>query len=170
MRRPDGYRVSQMAFIYYVMRIKKNQPTFVSLKKLFNISLSFTLIAALLLGYTGVPVYKMVCGSEGKTVVSFTDLKGACHHQEKKSCCKPEKDKGDCCDYFSEFFQLHELTLIKACQNTAGHLPVSSTFHFGPVTFSLAVATTPVSCNESPPWCKVKPRPSFQSLLQTFLI
>ncbi len=96
------------------------------LKKLLHITLSLLLSASIVFGYSGVGIYKMVCVAEqGKTVVSLTNVKDACQHeqeqQEEASCCHPKPkhhaakklSNPSCCDYSFLLKKLNDETLVQ---------------------------------------------------------
>lgn len=142
------------------------------LKKLLHITVSFTLIASLLLGYTGIPVYKMAC-RHGSTKVSVLQLKDDCKHEteadphNRKSCCKPvAQTTPGCCDFSSDFLQLHELVIIKETQNSTGHSPLIVPALFQ--TLVLQPLAPPADHSPAPLTAKAKqPR---QSITQNFRI
>lgn len=100
------------------------------LKKLLHITLSLLLSASIVFGYSGVGIYKMVCVAEqGKTVVSLTNVKDACKHeqeQQEASCCHPKPKQQaaqklsspSCCDYSFSLNKLNDETLV---QNSKTH-------------------------------------------------
>lgn len=145
------------------------------MKKIVNISISFTLAFSILLGYAGVPVYKMICEKEGKTIVSFVDMKEACKHNAEnhspKKCCQPVKETTSCCDYSSDFFQLHESTLISSQQNTTGHWLVACDFFFNNTQpDALTSLHSLYYNNNSLGLCSANSKHSHQSITQIFRI
>jgi hypothetical protein len=98
--------------------------TFVPVKAALRISLSLLLMFSLVLGYAGVPVYRMFCGMEGRMVVSVVDLRESCHHRQKKSCCHQEKAVSKptaCCDYSHSVSRLNlEVQVPESAQVPAG--------------------------------------------------
>ncbi|MES2779679.1 MAG: hypothetical protein V4651_07240 [Bacteroidota bacterium] len=81
---------------------------------------------SILIGYTGVPVYKMVCVEDGHVNISLTHDAAKCSHEmEAKDCCKPapkqQSKPVNCCDFDNSFFQLQESSLVFAPQTGTGH-------------------------------------------------
>jgi hypothetical protein len=147
------------------------------MKRISNISLSFTLILALLFGYTGIPVYKMMCGKDGKMTVSIVDLRDECKHDAEKhpakGCCEPsqKQETPSCCDHSATFFQLHEATVVSSTQNTTGHLLLSYDCIFNDLQLSSLFNHEDCSPNSNAPLlCKVKAKQSKESITQNFRI
>ena len=143
------------------------------MKKLLHLSVSLILAFSILIGYTGVPVYKMICNEDGHVLVSLMDQQQNCKHNDNtKDCCQPlKKEASACCDYSSDFFQLHELTLIQESQNTAGHfLTATALFCYLQQNFSPSNHSLNIRNNTSPPLSKLKPKQTSQSLFRSFLI
>lgn len=90
-------------------------------KKLFVLSMALTIV----LGYTGIPAYKMICLEDGHTTLTLSNSESGCDHNEDISdCCKPTQSasSGDCCAFENNFLKLEELPLVKQPQVTTGHL------------------------------------------------
>ncbi|AMS26578.1 hypothetical protein AEM51_05605 [Bacteroidetes bacterium UKL13-3] len=108
------------------------------MQKVSNIFTVIVLSLCILIGYTGVPIYKMMCNENGHTSVSISKDAVKCNHQtETKDCCKPitaqknnEQPTG-CCDFNNTFLQLHESSLVFAPQTSTGHIlnPILSLFN-----------------------------------------
>lgn len=122
------------------------------LKKLLHTTLSLLLSASIVFGYSGVGIYKMVCVAEqGKTVVSLTNVKDACQHeqeqQEEASCCHPKPkhhaakklSKPSCCDYSFSLKKLDDETLVQSSKTA--NAPHSSGVYV--LYYPLAVSYAP---------------------------
>ncbi len=102
-----------------------------TLKKLAHITLSLVLAFSIVLGYTGVTVYKMVCASEqGKIIVSVTNIADDCNHEvaQKSNCClpagktKPKLQKtDDCCDYSYSLQKIDDTPVTQKIKNSTEH-------------------------------------------------
>jgi hypothetical protein len=120
-------------------------------------------------GYTGIPVFKMICLEDGHTSVSLTASTGKCHHEKAtKSCCAPthiETEQADeCCALNSDFFKLSAQTEIHQIQSSTGHLlsavavlltPFSAQF-FSPPTLSPDTEVPPLFCSKQPAQSKLQ--------------
>lgn len=109
------------------------------MKKLAHITLSLVLALSIVLGYTGVTVYKMVCATEqGKTIISVTNIADECNHAiaQKSDCCmpagktKPQLQKtDDCCDYSYSLQKIDDTPVTqKEKTSTEHHLNVWQNF------------------------------------------
>ncbi len=103
----------------------------ITLKKIAHITLSLVLAFSIVLGYTGVTVYKMVCITEqGKTIVSVTNIADECNHAmtKKSDCClptgktKPQLQKtDDCCDYSYSLQKIDDTPVTQKIKNSTEH-------------------------------------------------
>lgn len=109
------------------------------MKKLLHITLSFVLAISIVLGYTGVTVYKMVCAAEkGKVIVSVVDIADECDHTSahQDECCLPVSKKQktlakatDCCDHSYSLQKIQETPVTqKEKISTEHHLIVWQNF------------------------------------------
>lgn len=107
------------------------------MKKIIHITLSIILAFSIVIGYTGITVFKMVCAAEqGKTIVSLVDVKDDCNHQQKAAddCCKPNKSQQanntqvekSCCDYSVELQKMEDQTLVNQIQSSANHFFITT--------------------------------------------
>jgi hypothetical protein len=100
-------------------------------KKLVHITTSFILAFSIVLGYTGVTVYKMVCATEeGKVIVSVLNIADECDHAaaQKSDCClpagksKPQVQKtDDCCDYSYSLQKIDDTPVTQKIKNSTEH-------------------------------------------------
>jgi hypothetical protein len=101
------------------------------LKKIAQIILSLILAFSIVIGYTGVTVYKMVCLTEqGKTIVSVTNITDECDHAivPKSDCCLPagksklQLQKTDnCCDYSYSLQKIEDTPVTQKVKNSTEH-------------------------------------------------
>lgn len=162
------YQSLYEVFIFFVI--------FDCLKKILHISFSVLIAFSILLGYAGVPVYKMICSEDGHIQVSLTHDDAACHHEKQaKSCCapKPAKQqhvaKAGCCDYDNTFFQLEEISPVHPQQNTTGHLLTALAVLFTPFSVEEHLAAfCSIDVSHAPPLTARKQ--SQQSITQVFRI
>jgi len=104
----------------------------ITLKKLAHITLSLVLALSIVLGYTGVTVYKMVCATEqGKVIVSVLNIADECDHAvaQKSDCCLPAskskpqaKKSDDCCDYSYSLQKIDDTPVTQKIKNSTEHL------------------------------------------------
>lgn len=85
------------------------------------------LTITIVVGYTGIPIYKMICSQDGHITVSIINKGLGCQHQsETKDCCSKDspKDKNvsSCCNFDNTFSQLDESTLVSKQQTQTGHI------------------------------------------------
>lgn len=166
-----------MAVVYLIFRKFE-----LVLKKILHISLSLVLALSIVLGYTGVTVFKMVCASEnGKVVLSVVDVKEECEHSreaEPDDCCKPvskqnkpqEKETKSCCNYSYQFQKMDDESLVEQQQNSANHYlqVIILTTAFVPVLVE-QVAGLSATAHIPPPLLSLKKQP-FQAFTQSYLI
>lgn len=150
------------------------------MKKHINIACSVLLALNIVLAYTGVTVYKMVCAAEnGKTVLSVVDVKNECEHAKKKDdCCRrpvahqqPQKQQSKpCCDYSHLFQKIDDETLVQHPQCSANHFLPEIVLHtaFRSLFKVNKVEITP-KLTEPPPLISLR-KQSFQSFIQVFTI
>lgn len=103
----------------------------ITLKKIVNITLSLVLAFSILLGYTGVTVYKMVCeADQGKVIVSVVDIADECDHttSHQDDCClpiskkqKPNKKAVDCCEHSYSLQKIHDTPVTQKEKNSTEH-------------------------------------------------
>lgn len=128
----------------------------------------------IVVGYTGIPVYKMICLEDGHTSISVSAQGGECHHKAiVQDCCTPKhisaKPTESCCAVANNFFKLNETTEVYQTQSSTGHLLHSITLLFAPVsTYLTALTASEVKQYFSPPLLSRKQ--STQSIIQVFLI
>ncbi|MES2691341.1 MAG: hypothetical protein V4658_13110 [Bacteroidota bacterium] len=152
------------------------------MKKTFNISLSVLLALSIVLGYTGVTVFKMVCASEnGKVVLSVVDVKNDCEHSKKAEqddCCKPiaekqeehKDEKKSCCDYSHQYQKIDDKTLVQQQQNSANHYLQCIIINTNAHTLTVKLRVSFIqSLAISPPPLLLKKQP-FQAFTQSYLI
>jgi hypothetical protein len=123
-----------------------------------------------MLGHIGVPIHKMICSEDGHIVVSLLDQKENCsHNKNTKDCCKSiKKETSTCCDYSSDFIQLHESSLVKEVQTKTNHFLNSTAFLFNQFTYNIVSPSNQLIKYSSPPLCKLKQ--TIQSIIQSFII
>jgi hypothetical protein len=128
----------------------------------------------IVVGYTGIPVYKMICLEDGHTSISISEQPGECHHNlVQKDCCTPkhiaQKPTESCCAGASSFFRLHETTEIFPTQSSTGHILHASVFLHVAFNFNHHAVVSRNICayNSPPPLLRKQP---VQSIIQVFLI
>jgi hypothetical protein len=127
---------------------------------------------SIVVGYTGIPVFKMICLEDGHTSVSLTANAGECHHEKvTKSCCAPTHIKteqaDECCALNSDFFKLSAQTEIHQIQSTTGHLLTAVVVLFVPFLVNQILPSLSSNTEAPPLFCSKQPA---QSKLQVFLI
>jgi hypothetical protein len=143
-------------------------------KLLFNRFICFILALTIVVGYTGIPVYKMICLEDGHTSISISQAGGECHHQAvKQDCCSPkhikQKPTESCCANASNFFKLHDITEVSPTQSSTGHVlfPIDLFVSALPV-FPVAAETQTTAPYAAPPLLAHKQ--AVQSIIQVFRI
>jgi hypothetical protein len=150
------------------------------LKKLANITVSFILAFSIVLGYTGVTVYKMVCATEqGKVIISVLNIADECDHSvvQKSDCCLPAskskpqaKKTDDCCDYSYSLQKIDDTPVTQKIKNSTEHhlnvwiLPIA----LSPIT--LALTANKQHLGYHPPPLKHQNTHSYLSYIQVYLI
>lgn len=88
------------------------------MKKSFNTFAVLFVAGAILLGYIGVPAYKMICNLDGHVQHAFFKKDASCEHEKKshqKSCCsapiKPVEKQDECCDFETALFKIEDPTV-----------------------------------------------------------
>ena len=82
------------------------------MKSFFKQSFMLFLTLAFLASSTGVTVFKMVCGSSGKEIVSLQQIKNCCQNKKRAT----ESIEKKCCDFSAQTFKISLLhkTEVKA--------------------------------------------------------
>lgn len=138
--------------------------------RILCVLLALTIVA----GYTGVPVYKMICTEDGHTVVSISKDDDGCHHKTTLDCCSPKhveqktEPAESCCANSSNFIKLHESTEVYPQQTQTGHLLTSVAILFAPLAFTQKPIEVIGKSTAAPPLLSRK-QPA-QSFTQVFLI
>jgi cytochrome c oxidase assembly protein Cox11 len=127
----------------------------------------------IVVGYTGIPVYKMICTEDGHTVVSLSEEADDCHHKAVLDCCTPKHIKQNapvesCCASSSNFFKLNESTEVHKQQNETGHLLTAITALFAPLNLQTYTSEVIATSSAAPPLLSRK-QPA-QSFIQVYLI
>lgn len=150
------------------------------MKKLIHISISFVLAISIVLGYTGVTIYKMVCAAEqGITHVSVMIVEDDCDLHalpQTDDCCKPVaktnqvKDKHSCCDYSHTLQKLSAQTVTQKVKNSTGHY-LQTIFKSNRVNAVVCLNTSNINTNHLalPPLLHLKKQP-YLSFIQVYLI
>jgi hypothetical protein len=145
------------------------------LKKASNIFTVVLLSLSIFIGYTGVPVYKMMCTEDGHVNVSLSRDDAKCNHEtETKNCCKPlsaqkhNDQQTSCCDFNNTFLKLQESSLVYTPQNCTGHILYAALLLFDSLKTTAPSNLACSSVKESPPllWRKQQQ----QSITQIFRI
>lgn len=116
------------------------------MKPIFKNTVLLLFAVAVLASSTGVTLFKMVCGSSGKEVVSLNQIKNCCSEEEKE-CNSFEKK---CCDFSAQTFKvslLHKSEYQAICFELAP-LPIRITV---PTVVSLKVVKPSIFSAKSPP-------------------
>lgn len=102
--------------------------------KIVKHTTAFLLILAILSGYAGIPLSKMICREDGHTTFALSNAGNGCEHDTQaaeKDCCKPAKQTNKpapsegCCDFDHSFFKIYTNTLVQQVKDKTGHyLPV----------------------------------------------
>ncbi|MES2559496.1 MAG: hypothetical protein V4590_07140 [Bacteroidota bacterium] len=126
------------------------------MKKATNIFTACILSLSILIGYTGVPVYKMVCLEDGHVSISITNDDASCHHEaETKDCCKPIPkqlpEPEGCCDFDNSFLQLEESSLVYTPQTATGHTLNATLVLYAPPKVIAPLTHTPSEKAPAPP-------------------
>ena len=72
------------------------------MKILFKRSILFFLAVSILLSSSGITIYKMVCGSSKKELVSLSQIKNCCENEEQETTTFEKK----CCDFSTQTFKV----------------------------------------------------------------
>jgi hypothetical protein len=75
------------------------------MKTVLKFSLVLFLCTAILFSSTGITVFKMVCGSSGKELLSLEQFEDCCEGEEQDKTLLDEK----CCDFSAQTFKLSTL-------------------------------------------------------------
>lgn len=132
--------------------------------------MAFTIVV----GYTGIPVYKMICLEDGHTSISISEQDSECHHNlVKQDCCSPKhvqpKPAESCCAGASTFFKLHESTEVPFTLSSTGHVLFPITLFFAPQTAFIATNYTVATHQYGAPPLLAHKQPA-QSIIQVFRI
>lgn len=111
---------------------------------------------SILIGYTGVPVYKMVCAEDGHVSVSISNDDAACHHEtDTEDCCKPipkqQSEPEGCCDFDNSFLQLEESSLVFAPQTGTGHTLNATLVLYAPAKVIAPISHAAATAPKAPP-------------------
>lgn len=135
---------------------------------------TFILALAILAGYTGIPLSKMICREDGHIEVALSEGDSACDHETTpvKSCCKPQqkKEAKDCCDFDHSFFKIYTNTLVQQVKNEAGYQAHYSIVLFSTSTSPLFNHIELTGTNQNLPPPDYKTGSSILSLIQVFRI
>ena len=93
------------------------------MKSAFQHTLLLFLATAMLASSTGITIFKMVCGSSGKEMVSLTEINNCCENKNQESARLEKK----CCDFSSQTFKLSLLHKTEF-KTISFYLPASPEF------------------------------------------
>lgn len=110
----------------------------------------------ILIGYSGIGVFTMVCSKSGYHVSKSLYQKKTCKHQSK-SCCAAQQEK-PCCDFLFQFYQLKDATVLNKIMHTVNQ---PSVIGIGkPLTQNIIhiIPSEPIGCinSHAPPNLPIK--------------
>ncbi len=144
------------------------------MKLILRHTVPFILALAILAGYTGIPLSKMICREDGHIEVAFSEGDSACDHETTpaKNCCKPQqkKDAKGCCDFDHSFFKIYTNTLVQQVKNETGYQAQYSIVLFSASTSPLFNHIELTGTNQNLPPPDEQKGSSILSLIQVFRI
>jgi hypothetical protein len=127
----------------------------------------------IVVGYTGIPIYKMICNKDGHIVVSIAKNVAVCNHTATKDCCAPKHIKQttpaeSCCANSSDFLKLHESSEVNEQHNHLNQVATSIPILVAPILLTHYNIKAKTHLTFPPPFLFRKQ--STQSFTQVFLI
>ena len=127
----------------------------------------------IVVGYTGIPIYKMICNKDGHIVVSIAKNATDCNHSANKDCCSPKHIKQtipaeSCCANSSCFLKLHESSEVNEQQNHLSQVATSIIILVAPIL--LTHYNIKANIHSTFPLLFLFRKQSTQSFTQVFLI